>query len=93
MGRLREHSVGRKERFVSRVSPAAERRAFRWRSATCPKDREARAATPGSGLSGADVPKLGLTLAPAGQVAGSGVAALQQTGLLRRTMSARSKPL
>jgi hypothetical protein len=30
------------------------------------------AAAPGSGPSGADVPKLGLTLAPAGQVAGSG---------------------
>ena len=37
-----------------------------------PKDREARAATPGSGPSGVDVPKLGLMLTPAGQVAGSG---------------------
>ena len=37
-----------------------------------PKDREARAATPGSRPSGVDVPKLGLMLAPAGQVAGSG---------------------
>ena len=36
-----------------------------------PKDREARAATPGSRPSGVDVPKLGLMLAPAGQVAGS----------------------
>jgi len=36
-----------------------------------PKEREARAVTPESS-SGGDVPKLGLTLAPAGQVAGSG---------------------
>jgi serine protease Do len=38
-----------------------------------PKDGEARATTPGSRPSGADVAKLGLTLAPAGHVAGSGV--------------------
>jgi serine protease Do len=37
-----------------------------------PKEREARAATPDSGNANADVPKLGLTLAPADQVAGSG---------------------
>ena len=37
-----------------------------------PKDRETRVATPGSGPSGVDVPKLGLMLTPAGQVAGSG---------------------
>ena len=36
-----------------------------------PKEREARAA-PAAGSSGTDVPRLGLTLAPAGQVAGSG---------------------
>ena len=53
-----------------------------------PTDREAPTATPGSGPSGADVPNLGLTLAPAGQVAGSGVAALQRTGPRRRTVSA-----
>ena len=37
-----------------------------------PKEREARAATPDSEPAGADVPKLGLMLAPAAQVAGSG---------------------
>jgi serine protease Do len=38
-----------------------------------PKDRQARAETPdSSGRNGTDVPRLGLTLAPAGQVAGSG---------------------
>jgi len=37
-----------------------------------PKEREARATMPDSGPTGTDVPKLGLMLAPAGQVAGSG---------------------
>jgi serine protease Do len=37
-----------------------------------PKERTARAETPDSGSAQSDVPKLGLTLAPAGQVAGSG---------------------
>src|SRR5262249_8649358 len=37
-----------------------------------PKEREARATMPDSGPAGTDVPKLGLMLAPAGQVAGSG---------------------
>src|SRR5262249_28743003 len=37
-----------------------------------PKEREARAAIPDHGPTGTDVPKLGLMLAPAGQVAGSG---------------------
>jgi len=37
-----------------------------------PKEREARATMPGSGPTRTDVPKLGLMLAPAGQVAGSG---------------------
>jgi serine protease Do len=38
-----------------------------------PKEREARAALPDSSApAGTDVPRLGLTLAPAGQVAGSG---------------------
>jgi serine protease Do len=40
--------------------------------ADLPKEREARAETPDSGSAQSDVPKLGLTLAPAGQVAGSG---------------------
>src|SRR5262249_40905977 len=38
-----------------------------------PKEREARTTMPDSGPSGADVLKLGLMLAPAGQVAGSGL--------------------
>jgi serine protease Do len=37
-----------------------------------PKEREARATMPDSGPTRTDVPKLGLMLAPAGQVAGSG---------------------
>jgi serine protease Do len=37
-----------------------------------PKEREARASMPESGPTGTDVPKLGLMLAPARQVAGSG---------------------
>jgi serine protease Do len=37
-----------------------------------PKSQEVRADAPESAPSGTDVPKLGLTLAPAGQVAGSG---------------------
>jgi serine protease Do len=37
-----------------------------------PKDREARAATPDSAPQGTDTPRLGLTLAPAAQVAGGG---------------------
>ena len=37
-----------------------------------PKEREARATTQNSDATGTDTPKLGLMLAPAGQVAGSG---------------------
>jgi serine protease Do len=37
-----------------------------------PKEREARTTMPDSDTTGTDVPKLGLMLAPAGQVAGSG---------------------
>jgi serine protease Do len=40
--------------------------------AELPKEREARASTNDHSPTGADVPKLGLMLAPAGQVAGSG---------------------
>jgi serine protease Do len=40
--------------------------------AELPKEREARSSAPDSGQTGTDVPKFGLTLAPAGQVAGSG---------------------
>jgi serine protease Do len=37
-----------------------------------PKSREARATNPASDTTGADLPKLGMTIAPAGEVAGSG---------------------
>jgi len=37
-----------------------------------PKSKEARAANPESESTGADLPKLGMTIAPAGEVAGSG---------------------
>jgi serine protease Do len=37
-----------------------------------PNDREAKAETPNNDPTGTEVPRLGLTLAPAGQVAGSG---------------------
>jgi serine protease Do len=40
--------------------------------AELPKDRDARAGAPDNGSKATDVPRLGLTLAPAGQVAGSG---------------------
>jgi serine protease Do len=43
--------------------------------------KEARAAMPGSGSAGTDVPKLGLMLAPAGQVAGNGTEGLVVTGI------------
>jgi serine protease Do len=46
-----------------------------------PKEREARAATPDASSSVTDVPKLGLMLAPAGQVAGSGTEGLVVTGV------------
>lgn len=46
-----------------------------------PKEREARAATPAADPSGIDVPKLGLMLAPAGQVAGGGSEGLIVTGV------------
>jgi serine protease Do len=43
--------------------------------------KEARAAMPGSGSAGTDVPKLGLMLAPAGQVAGNGTEGVVVTGI------------
>jgi serine protease Do len=46
-----------------------------------PKEREARAATPAPESSGTDMPKLGLMLAPAGQVAGSGSEGLVVTAV------------
>ena len=50
-----------------------EEKAISFSLGELPKEREARAALPGSsGPSGTDVPRLGLSLAPAGQVAGSG---------------------
>ncbi len=48
-----------------------EEKTFSMTLGELPKEREARAAGPES-PSGTDVPRLGLTLAPAGQVAGSG---------------------
>jgi len=49
-----------------------EEKTFSLTLAELPNMREARAAMPDSGSMGSDAPKLGLTLAPAGQVAGSG---------------------
>jgi serine protease Do len=51
-----------------------------------PKEREANASTHDSSQTGIDIPKLGLMLAPAGQVAGSGsegvvVTAVEPNGL------------
>src|SRR5262249_30197859 len=45
-----------------------------------PKEREARAATPDSAPQGTDTPKLGLTIAPAAQVAGGGAEGVVVTG-------------
>jgi serine protease Do len=46
-----------------------------------PKEREARVATPATDASATDAPKLGLMLAPAGQVAGSGSEGLVVTAV------------
>jgi serine protease Do len=46
-----------------------------------PKDREANATTPGSAPQGTDTPKLGLTIAPAAQVAGGGAEGVVVTGV------------
>jgi len=46
-----------------------------------PKEREARAATPAADAAAIEVPRLGLMLAPAGQVAGSGSEGLVVTGV------------
>jgi serine protease Do len=68
-------------RQIGAMAPGAEAKLTLWHKGEekslslklgeLPKDREARAAPAGSS-SGTDVPKFGLTLAPAGQVAGSG---------------------
>jgi serine protease Do len=67
-------------RHIGAMAPGATAKLTVWRKGEeksisltlgeLPKEREARAATPEP--AGADVPKLGLTLAPAAQVAGSG---------------------
>jgi serine protease Do len=70
-------------RQIGSMSPGASVKLTVWRKGEektfslalgeLPKERQARAETPdSSGPSGSEVPKLGLTLAPAGQVAGSG---------------------
>jgi serine protease Do len=46
-----------------------------------PKERQARAAAPDSAPAGTDAPKLGLTLAPAAQVAGGGAEGVVVTGI------------
>jgi serine protease Do len=67
---------------IGAMAPGAAAKLTVWRKgeetsvsltlADLPKEREARAAMPDSGSSGSDAPKLGMMLAPAGQVAGSG---------------------
>jgi len=70
-------------RQIGSMSPGASVKLTVWRKGEektfslalgeLPKERQARAETPdSSGPAGTDVPRLGLTLAPAGQVAGSG---------------------
>jgi serine protease Do len=70
-------------RQVGAMAPGTEAKLSVWRKgeeksvsltlAELPKERDARATTaPDSSPTGSDVPKLGLMLAPAGQVAGSG---------------------
>ena len=49
-----------------------EEKSFSLALSESPKDREANAAAPKSGPTDDGLPKLGLTLAPAGEVAGSG---------------------
>jgi serine protease Do len=70
-------------RQIGAMAPGTEAKLSVWRKgeeksvsltlAELPKERDARATTaPDSSPTGSDVPKLGLMLAPAGQVAGSG---------------------
>jgi serine protease Do len=69
-------------RQIGAITPGTTAKLTVWRKgeeksisltlAELPKDREVRATTPNSGSAGTDVPKLGLLLAPAGQVAGGG---------------------
>jgi serine protease Do len=49
--------------------------------AALPNEREARAATPESAPAGAELPKLGMMLAPAAQVAGSGAEGVAVVGV------------
>jgi serine protease Do len=70
-------------RQIGAMAPGTEAKLSAWRKGEeksyslklgeLPKERDARAATaPDSAPTGSDVPKLGLMLAPAGHVAGSG---------------------
>ncbi|HEY7298677.1 MAG TPA: Do family serine endopeptidase [Xanthobacteraceae bacterium] len=69
-------------RQIGAMAPGATVKLSVWRKgeaknfslalAELPKDRDARAGAPDNGSKATDVPRLGLTLAPAGQVAGSG---------------------
>ena len=49
-----------------------EEKSFSLTLGELPKSREARATTPDSDATGAGLPKLGMTVAPAGEIAGSG---------------------
>ena len=49
-----------------------EEKSFSLTLGEVPQAREARAASPDSDAAGASLPKLGLSLAPAGEIAGSG---------------------
>ena len=69
-------------RQIGRLAPGATVKLSVWRKGEekavsltlgqLPNERQARAATPDTGAAGKDVPKLGMMLAPAGEVAGSG---------------------
>ncbi len=58
-----------------------EEKSFSLTLGELPKSREARATNPDSDTTGADLPKLGMTVAPAGEVAGSGSEGVVVTGV------------
>ena len=60
-----------------------EERAFSLTLGELPKSREARINTPDSDTSHAGLPKLGLSLAPAGEIAGAGSDGVVVTGIDR----------
>jgi serine protease Do len=68
-------------RQIGAMAPGTTAKLSVWRKGEVPKDRQASAGAPDSAPAGTDVPKLGLTLAPAAQVAGGGAEGVVVTGI------------